>query len=159
MRRVSYDSQTRVSLFWNPANNVAQQTTLMERQMLEREPFSVPQEGATDVDFGESSMSGMSVHGLRRTQQVVVQEGGTRKPITITDEYWYAQDLHLIVLEKHDDPRTGEQIVDVTNIARAEPDAKVFAPPQGYRIVDVTPDSPGSVAGTPAGVSTPAPMQ
>jgi hypothetical protein len=136
----TYDPQTRISTVWQPGNNVARAMTLDPRQMRERKPFSIPVSGAVDADLGESTMSGVTVHGLRRTRTINPVVGGTVKPINIVDEYWYSEDLHLVMLEKHDDPRTGEQIVAVTDVQRAEPDAKVFAVPQGYRMVDLTPD-------------------
>jgi hypothetical protein len=135
-----YDPQTRLSTVWQPGNNVARAVTLDPRQMRERKPFSVPAPGAVDADLGESTMSGVTVRGLRRTRTINPVAGGTMKPINVVDEYWYSEDLHLVMLEKHDDPRTGEQIVAITDVHRGEPDAKVFALPEGYRTVDLTPD-------------------
>ena len=135
-----YDPSSRTSTVWTPFSNVAQSTVLNARRMQERKPFTVPVPGSTDTDLGESAMSGVSAHGLRRTRTVQPGEGGTVKPIQVTDEYWYSEDLHLVMLERHTDPRTGEQIVTVLNVSRAEPDAKTFAPPAGYRVVDLTPD-------------------
>jgi hypothetical protein len=40
---------------------------------------------------------------------------------------------------KHNDPRTGEQIVAVADIDRHEPNASVFTIPASYKIVDETP--------------------
>ncbi len=146
-----YDPVSRVSTFWSPSSNVAQATVLNAGRMRERKPFTVPEPGTTDTDLGESAMGGVSAHGLRRTRVIQAMEGGTRKPVTVTDEYWYSEDLHLIVLERHTDPRTGEQIVAVLNVNRAEPDAKIFAPPEGYRVVDLTPDErPAAAAQRPA---------
>jgi hypothetical protein len=48
--------------------------------------------------------------------------------------------VYLIV--KHDDPRTGEQIVAVTHIDRHEPPRERFEVPAGYKIVDETPPPP-----------------
>ncbi|WP_419805549.1 hypothetical protein [Terriglobus sp.] len=133
-----YDPQTRVSITWGPRSDVAQSITLSARQLTERKPFTLPVAGATDTDLGESTMSGVTVHGMRRTRTVSPGMSTMAKPGVITDEYWYSQDLHLIMLEKHDDPRTGEQIVTVLNVQRAEPPVQLFAPPSGYRVVDVT---------------------
>jgi hypothetical protein len=143
-----YDPETRLSTFWEPTSNVARATTLRAQQMAERKTFLVPQQGATDIDLGESSMSGASVRGLRRTRIIQAMQGGTVGPIAVVDEYWYSQDLHLVMLERHTDPRTGEQIVAITNVQRKEPDGGIFLVPQGYRVVDLTPDVPQSrVAG------------
>ena len=134
-----YDPGNRVSTFWEPTSNVARSTVLNARQMQERKPFTIPVAGAVDTDLGESSMSGVSVHGLRRTFTIDPAQSGALKPLVVTDEYWYSEDLHLVLLQKHDDSRTGEQIVAVTDLQRAEPDAKRFAVPEGYRVVDLTP--------------------
>jgi hypothetical protein len=45
--------------------------------------------------------------------------------------------VYLIV--QHDDPRTGEQIVAVKDVKRAEPDVSAFAIPARYRIVEENP--------------------
>ena len=136
----TYDPATRISTLWEPTTNVARATTLSPQAMRERKPFTVPVAGTVDIDLGESMMSGVSVHGLRRTRTLSAQEAGALKPIAIVDEYWYSEDMHLVMLEKHNDPRTGEQIVAITNVNRAEPDARVFQVPEGYRVVDLTPD-------------------
>ena len=135
-----YDPETRLSTIWEPHSNVARAITLQPQQMRERKPFTLPVPGAVDTDLGESSMSGVSVHGLRRTFTIQAPDGGTVKPIVVNDEYWYSEDLHLVMLQKHDDPRTGEQIVAITDVQRREPDEKRFALPEGYRVADLTPD-------------------
>lgn len=142
-----YDPETRLSTFWEPQSNVARSSVLNARQMQERKPFTVPIKGTVDTDLGESTMSGVSVRGLRRTFHIEPAQGGTLKPLTVTDEYWYSEDLHLVMLQKHDDTRTGEQIVAVTGVKRAEPDAQRFTVPKGYRVVDLTPDVPPQEAG------------
>ncbi len=38
---------------------------------------------------------------------------GTGHEITITDDYWYSDDLKVYLVLKHNDPRTGEQIVGI----------------------------------------------
>jgi hypothetical protein len=49
--------------------------------------------------------------------------------------------LHLNMLVKHDDPRTGEQTVAITHVNRSEPPAATFEIPADYKIVDETPVS------------------
>ncbi len=138
-----YDPQTRVSLMWNPFQNVVRSMTLTGQQIAERKPFLVSVPGTTDQDLGMSTMSGVTVRGMRRTRQVPMQgTGPAAKPIQVADEYWYSEDLHLIMLEKHNDPRTGEQIVSIVDVKRAEPPAQLFDPPKNYRVVDVTGTGP-----------------
>ena len=50
-------------------------------------------------------MDGFEVHGVRETQTLPANGGG--KPVVITDEYWYSDYLHINVVMKHIDPRTG----------------------------------------------------
>jgi hypothetical protein len=64
---------------------------------------------------------------------------GTGHDIVIVDEYWYSPDLSIYMIIKHNDPRTGEQIVAVSNVVRHEPDPSVFAVPPTYKVVDETP--------------------
>jgi hypothetical protein len=40
---------------------------------------------------------------------------------------------------KHNDPRTGEQIVGIVTVDRKEPDASIFQIPPAYKIVNETP--------------------
>ncbi|GAA3755558.1 hypothetical protein [Terriglobus aquaticus] len=135
----TYDPQTRVSQNWTPFTDVVHTVTLSARQVTERKPFLVSVPGTTDQDLGTSTMSGVSVRGLRRTRELSMQgTGPAAKPIHITDEYWYSEDLHLIMLEKHDDPRTGEQIVSIIDVKTAEPPAQLFTPPSNYHVVDET---------------------
>lgn len=141
----TYDPQTRVSLTWTPFAAVVHSLTLSGRQVTERKPFLVPVPGTTDQDLGMSTMRGVTVHGLRRTRVLPMQgTGAGAKPIQITDEYWYSDDLHLVILEKHDDPRTGEQIVSVVDVKTAEPPAQWFDPPKAYRVVDETSAGPAT---------------
>jgi len=56
-------------------------------------------------------MENVEVHGTRKSRTIPAEFSGTGQPIVITDEYWYSADLHLNMLVKHNDPRTGEQTV------------------------------------------------
>jgi hypothetical protein len=57
----------------------------------------------------------------------------------VTDEYWYSDDVHLNMLVKHTDPRSGEQTMTVTQLKRGEPDPQLFVVPSDYKVVDETP--------------------
>ncbi len=64
----------------------------------------------------------------------------TGKDIIITDEYWYSPELSVYMIIKHNDPRTGEQIVAVSEVDRHEPDASFLSVPPHYKVVDRNPD-------------------
>jgi hypothetical protein len=63
----------------------------------------------------------------------------------VVDEYWYSDDLHEDLLLIHNDPRTGEQKVMLTDIKRQDPDPSFFEVPEGYKIVDMTPPASAPV--------------
>jgi hypothetical protein len=50
-----------------------------------------------------------------------------------------SEDLHINILTRHNDPRTGQLTVKVTEINIGEPGADLFAIPRDYRLVDMTP--------------------
>lgn len=86
-------------------------------------------------------MENVLAHGTRVSRTVPAATSGTGKAVIVTDEYWYSDELHLNMLVKHDNPRTGQQTVTVTRLARTEPDEATFRVPAGYKIVDETPET------------------
>jgi hypothetical protein len=143
-----YDPQTRLNTFLNPHTHIARQRTLS------REPSTVPPANwaqmdqrfrpSTNVqleDLGTQTMEGFYVHGYRRRNTYDAQSTGTGRPIVVMDEYWYAEDIRLNLLERHDDPRKGDFTTTVTQVNRTEPAAELFAVPVGYKVVDVTPEN------------------
>ena len=90
-------------------------------------------------DLGTDSMENVAVHGVRKTRILPARASGTGKPVIVTDEYWYSDELRLNMLVKHDDPRSGHQTVTITQVNRSEPEETLFEIPADYRIVDETP--------------------
>ena len=143
-----YDPRTRLSTFLNPNTHIARQSTLA------REPATAPPANwaqmdqrfrpSTNVqleDLGTQTMEGFYVHGYRRTNTYDAQSTGTGRSIVVMDEYWYAEDIRLNLLEKHNDPRKGDFTTTVTQMDRTEPAGELFVVPAGFRIVDVTPQN------------------
>jgi hypothetical protein len=93
----------------------------------------------TQTSLGEQIVDTTTLTGTLKQRTVPAPASSTGQPIIITDEYWYSPDLFVYLIIKHNDPRTGEQIVAVTHIDRAEPPAARFLVPDGYKIVDETP--------------------
>ncbi len=74
---------------------------------------------------------------------------GTGQAVEIIDEYWYSPALSIYMTIRHNDPRTGEQLVVVTHIERAEPPAAELLVPPGFKVVDETPpEAPEASAAT-----------
>ena len=140
-----YDPQTRLSTFLNPETHIA-------RQMVLAAPPQAPanttpataiapanEQDLRTQDLGTEAVAGLLLHGTRKSRTVPATLSGTGREIVITDDYWYSDDLKIYLVLKHNDPRTGEQIVGITKVDRQEPDAAIFQVPSGYKIVDETP--------------------
>lgn len=85
-------------------------------------------------DLGLSVIDGLNVHGFRQSRIIPEGEDGNDRSITITDEYWYSDELHMNITVKHADPRHGTQYVVLTQLKRDEPDPKMFEIPSGYAV-------------------------
>lgn len=90
-------------------------------------------------DLGIQTVENVPVRGTRKITTVPAADSGTGNTIEVVDEIWYSEELHLNMLVKHDDPRSGQQIVTITHLDRAEPAHSWFEIPPNYKIVDETP--------------------
>jgi hypothetical protein len=139
-----FDLQTRMNTFYDPMTHIARQQVLPEPPKAPNpRAFSNPMVKVEDLD--STNLEGFVTKGLRRSVTIPAQVSGTGAPVTVVDEYWYSEDLHLNLLVRHTDPRTGVQTVAVSNIKREEPPPAFFEVPEGYKIVDMTPP-PGAPA-------------
>jgi hypothetical protein len=86
-------------------------------------------------DLGDQSYEGISAHGTRTVTTIPAGAIGNERPIEITYEKWYSNELQMVVYSKQSDPRTGEQTYRLTNINRNEPDPALFQVPNGYKVV------------------------
>lgn len=140
-----FDPETRLSIFVNPATRVARQATLpAPTPVADQNPdslYSAHKPPSNGEDLGTQVMENVLARGIRVSRTVPAAASGTGKPVIVTDEYWYSDELHLNMLVKHEDPRTGQQIVSVTRLARTEPDEAIFKVPAGFKIVDETPET------------------
>src|SRR5208337_5608413 len=80
-------------------------------------------------DLGTEIVAGLPLHGTRKLRTVPATLSGTGHEITITDDYWYSDDLKVYLVLKHNDPRTGEQFVGIIKVDRQEPDPSIFQIP------------------------------
>jgi hypothetical protein len=92
------------------------------------------QNDATTVSLGTQMMNGVSAQGTRTTRTIAAGAIGNEKPIVITVERWYSPDLQMNVMIKRSDPRTGDNVFQLTNIVRSEPDASLFQVPSDYTV-------------------------
>jgi len=99
-----------------------------------REAGPADQANVTTTSLGTQTINGVSATGTRTTRTIPAGAIGNEKPIVITSERWYSSDLQIVVMSKYSDPRTGETVMQVTNIQRSEPDASLFQVPADYTI-------------------------
>jgi hypothetical protein len=85
-------------------------------------------------DLGRQAVEGITATGSRTTWTIPAGAIGNLQPIKIVSEQWFSPDLQLLVLTKHSDPRTGENVYRLQNIVRAEPDRSLFAVPPDYTV-------------------------
>jgi len=87
-------------------------------------------------DLGTQVIEGVNAQGVRSTRTIAIAEIGNEKPIEIVTEIWTSSDLKTVVMSKRTDPRSGEQIFRLTNIARSEPDPSLFTIPADFKTVE-----------------------
>lgn len=93
----------------------------------------------TETDLGSKDIpSAGTAQGKGITHTIPAGEIGNAQPIVSTSEIWYSPDLQIVVLSKHNDPRSGESIYSVSNIQRGEPNASLFQVPSDYTIQDAS---------------------
>ncbi len=93
----------------------------------------VPQSDfSKEEDLGSQEIEGVMARGVRETQIIPAESSETGKEITVTDEYWYSDELRINVMMKHNDPRKGMTRLTVTHITRGEPDPALLEIPEGY---------------------------
>jgi hypothetical protein len=101
------------------------------------EAESAPQPMKTQKERLEPKViEGVTAEGIRVTVTLPADRFQNEQPVVITREEWYAPELRMIVLLKHNDPRFGETTFRLTNISRGEQAPELFQLPGGYSVVD-----------------------
>lgn len=98
---------------------------------IDRGPLS--EKSVKHEDLGTQTLEGILAEGKRETITIPAGQIGNERPIDIVSESWYSPELHIIVLRKRSDPRSGESVYRLTDIRRGEPDASLFQVPNGYK--------------------------
>ena len=86
--------------------------------------------------LGRQLIEGIAAEGTRTTITIEAGEIGNERPIEIVSERWYSPELQTVVLSRHSDPRTGENVYRLTKIDRREPDPALFRVPQDYKVIE-----------------------
>jgi hypothetical protein len=153
------DQKARTNLYWTVGNpGMAKEAQLSHMiSLAPREPVKKltpaeleerrkaaalqqpPQGEYKREDLGTKMIAGVEARGTRSIRTIPPGEEGNELPLVITDEIWTAKELGIVLLGITDDPRRGKTTYEVEELTLGEPDASLFAPPEGYTIKDVTP--------------------
>jgi len=85
-------------------------------------------------DLGEQTIEGVLAKGTRTTSTIPAGTLDNEQPIRIVSEEWFSQELQVLVMTKHSDPRVGETTYRLVNVSRTEPAKSLFELPAGYTI-------------------------
>ncbi|MGC9945991.1 MAG: hypothetical protein ABSF64_06430 [Bryobacteraceae bacterium] len=129
-----FDPTARIKTTLTPATLQAAVSTLPPPQP--RDPARAARPGNRPEDLGWSSIDGLIVHGFLESRTIPQGADRNDRPLTITDEYWYSDELHMNITLRHTDPRYGTQFVTLTQLSRDEPDEKMFQVPAEYKVRD-----------------------
>jgi hypothetical protein len=83
-------------------------------------------------DLGEQVLEGLLVKGTRLTDTIPAGTVGNERAIDIVTERWYSEDIEAVVLHRFSDPRFGETVYQLVNVALGDPSADLFTVPEGY---------------------------
>lgn len=88
----------------------------------------------TNTDLGDRDIDGVTAHGKRWTLHYDVNQDGRPVQRMRLHEVWTAPDMQLIVRVIDGDPHGEETVWGIEKVSLS-PDAALFRPPDGYRIV------------------------
>lgn len=100
-----------------------------ERRTAEEDP------NVKTEDLGVQNMEGVLAAGKRTTTTIPAGKIGNVKDIQVVSEQWFSDELQVLVMTRHSDPRSGETTYRLRNILRAEPDPALFTVPSDYQMV------------------------
>jgi hypothetical protein len=86
--------------------------------------------------LGNQTIEGIEAEGTRTTVTIPAGEIGNEREINIITERWYSPELQVVVLNKRNDPLTGEVTYKLTNINRDEPASSLFDVPGDYKVME-----------------------
>ncbi|HEU4433753.1 MAG TPA: hypothetical protein VFR51_10165 [Pyrinomonadaceae bacterium] len=93
-----------------------------------------PNQNEVKENLGKQMIEGVEAEGTRTTVTIPAGEIGNERAIEIVSERWYSPELQLVVMTRHNDPRSGEMTYKLTNINRTEPAKSLFEVPSDYTI-------------------------
>jgi len=111
------------------------------KPQLSRRPLPSVQAMKPEVkteSLGEKTIEGYAAIGSRTTVTHPAGAFGFERPIVEVWETWTSSDLHTPLINIRDDPRTGKDVVRLTDISTQEPSASLFEVPPDYTLTEET---------------------
>jgi hypothetical protein len=102
---------------------------IRERRLMQEDP------NVKTEDLGVQNVEGVLAAGKRTTTTIPAGKIGNVKDIQVVSEQWFSDELQVLVMTRHSDPRSGETTYRLRNILRAEPDPALFTVPSDYEVV------------------------
>ncbi len=90
--------------------------------------------GGTREALDPQTIEGLSATGSRTTTIIPAGEIGNAQELKIISEQWFSEELQVLVMTKHNDPRSGETLYRLRSVLRAEPDPTLFMVPADYTL-------------------------
>lgn len=130
----------------NPRTKTANKYELKRApsQLPVERPLSTGPFGARRSSLGTRVIEGIEATGIRDSLTIPAGRMGNEKPIELSYERWYSEDLKLLVLSRYADPRFGETVYKVVNLRREEPAPSLFDVPPDYRVTEKPPEGKGA---------------
>ena len=132
-----YDPVAGVNYALNPENHTATRSAWMHPAYGRGGPPRLARHSDDKVEsLGTETMEGVAVRGTRTTTTIPAGKIGNELPILVVIETWYSSDLDTAILTRRSDPRSGETVSRMSNVARAEPSASLFQLPADFKVVE-----------------------
>jgi len=122
---------------------------------LESAPYGAPGKAhmvqgssSQSEDLGKQAIGGLETVGTRETTIIPAGTIGNNSPLMSKWEFWFSPQLGVNLISKRQDPLSGTQNFEVSDIALGDPDAKLFEVPSGFKILDLR--KPPEISSPPA---------
>jgi hypothetical protein len=99
-------------------------------------------------DLGKQAIGGLETVGTRETTIIPAGTIGNNSPLMSKRDFWFSPQLGVNLVSKRQDPLSGTQNFEVSDITLGEPDAKLFEVPSGFKILDLR--KPPEISSPPA---------
>lgn len=87
-------------------------------------------------DLGQQVIEGVLATGGRSITTIPAGAIGNDRDIEILSEQWFSDDLKVLIMTKHNDPRSGQTIYRLTNVVQGEQPRTLFEVPADYTLRD-----------------------